>query len=228
MNKEKLVLPKQDEQGNYYLSYSAIKSWNEAKGFNTGLLGKYEFILNYFLGQTWEDKNGFAQFGTEVEDVICGKEGSEAKFTKGELILLKCIKPLGLFQQEIKIPFDGFYIKGFIDDCTPDYTKIRDYKTASLNSSKKYYDDDYDQLDVYAMGVKAITGELPKALEVVCIERLGNGFRGGRNVMSVGNEVWYIPRTTSKERQEKLKEKITKTAQEISEYYKVFLKLNKN
>ena len=223
---EKIVLPRQDENGEYYTSYSALKTWEEKKGFNTGLLGRHEFILSYFFGEKWEDTKGFATFGTQVESFICGEKDAAKPFTDDEIKTLSKITPLGVFQQEIKIPFDGFYVKGFIDDCSPDYTTIRDYKSASLNSSKKYYEDEYDQLDVYAMGIKHLTGKLPKNLEVVCIERLGNGFRGGRDVMTVGENIWVIPRKTSKERQQQLKERIIRVTKEISDYHKVFLKLN--
>ena len=32
----KIMLPKKDDNGEYYLSYSQVKSWQELKGFNIG------------------------------------------------------------------------------------------------------------------------------------------------------------------------------------------------
>lgn len=219
-------LPRVDKEGIPYISYSQIKNWNEKKGFNTGVSGKNEFMMSYFFNQQFPDANGFGQFGTEVEDYICGKPEAKELFTAQERDTLDKIQPLGLFQQEIKIPFEGFYLKGFIDDSTSDLAKLRDYKTASEKSKAKYYEDDYNQLDLYALGAKQITGKLPKELEVCIIERLGNGFRGGRAVMLVGTNIWYVQRKTNKEKLEKLKQYIISTAKEIESYYNVWLKLN--
>ena len=62
---------------------------------------------------------------------------------------------------------------------------------------------------------------------VCAISRLGNGFKGGRDVLKVGEHVWFIEKEINKERLEILKNKIITTANEISEYYTVFQKLNK-
>lgn len=220
-----MILPKKNKEGEYYLSYSAINLWDNIKGFNTGRLGKEEFIRNYFFGEEYEDNTGFALFGSQVEDYIVNR-GSADKFDDREKAILETIQPLGIFQKEIKIPFDGFFIKGFLDDCTHDFAKIRDYKTASLNSSKKYYEPEYNQLDFYALAIYKEHGFIPE-MEVVCIEREGNGFRGGRDVMSVKENVWYIPRYTDVAKLKELEDYINKTAQEISEYYQLYLKLNR-
>lgn len=221
----KIMLPKKDDNGKYYLSYSQVKSWQELKGFNTGKPGKHEYIMRYFFGESFEDKGGFGQFGKEVEDYITLRESSD-KFSSEEKKLLDTIHPLGNFQVEFKLDYGDFYVLGYIDDATEDLSYIRDYKTASEKSKEKYYKDDYTQLDVYALAVKQITGNIPK-LEVKVIERLGNGFRGGRDVMTVGDRTWTIERETSEERLESIYKNIEMTAIEISDYYKVFLKLNK-
>jgi hypothetical protein len=221
----KIILPRVDKDGVPYISYSQVKLWNEEKGFNTGLPGRQEFMRGYFLGEEFPDKGGFGTFGADVEDYITLRKGAE-KFTDAELETLNKIEPLGVLQKEMVIQFDGFYLKGFMDDATPDLVKIRDYKTASNNSRKKYEEDSYWQLDVYALAVKKETGKLPKELEVCIIERLGNGFKGGRGAMTVGQNIWYIPRKTNKERIKSVEENIINTAKEISEYYQVFLKLN--
>lgn len=221
-----MILPRKDKEGKYYLSYSQISTWASLKGFNTGRPGYQEFIRSYFFGEEHGDEQGWAQFGSEVEDYICARKGAE-NFTEDERKVLETIEPLGLFQHEIMIPFDGFYLKGFIDDAKPDFSKLRDYKTASEKSSQKYYGEDYKQLDIYALHVYKQNGFIPD-IEVCVIEREGNPFRGGgRSVLKVKEKVWYIPRTTDGIKLQKLQEYIIKTAQEISECYKIYLNLNK-
>lgn len=223
--KNKIELPRKNDMG-YYTSYSQINDWNSVKGFSTGLKGKQEFILKYFAGINFPDTAGFAQFGNEVEDYILNR-GSADKFTEEEKETLKKVQKLDIHQHEIMIPFDGFFVKGFLDDCSADFKHIRDIKTASLNSSKKYYTPEYNQLDVYALGIRAATGYLPDKLEVCVVERLGNGFKGSRPVMTVGKEIWYIDRKTDENRLKELEQYIIKTVNEISEYYKIYKQLNK-
>lgn len=223
-----MILPKQDDKGIGVLSYSQVSLWNELKGFNTGQKGYIEYIRRYFLGEKFEDKTGFAQFGQETENYITVRKDKD-KFSNKEREVLERIEPLGNYQVEFKLHFPehNFYLIGYIDDATDDLKYIRDYKTASENSSKKYYSEEYEQLDLYSLAVKQTKGYLPDKLEVVCIERLGNGFRGGRDIMSVGENIWYIERQTNEERLNKLEQKIINTAKEISEYWEVFCKLNK-
>lgn len=220
-------LPRKDKDGKCYLSYSQVKAWNEAKGFNTGKQGRYEAMMTYFFDEYFPDVNGFAQFGIDVEDYICGKERAKDLFTEKEKATLDKVIPLGTFQKEIRLDFEehGFYLKGFIDDATKELTKIRDYKSASAKSKAKYYEEEYTQLDVYGLAIEQETGKFPE-MELCVIERLGNGFRGGRDVMSVGEEIWYITRETTPERLAKIKQEIIDTAKEIELYYNVFLKLN--
>ncbi|MCK5015696.1 MAG: PD-(D/E)XK nuclease family protein [Candidatus Peribacteraceae bacterium] len=220
----KIVLPRTDKEGNYYISYSQIKNWNSDKSFNLKILGKMEYILEYFFKEDFGDM-GWAQFGTEVEEFILERKHSGV-FTSKEKEVLETITPLEVPQQEIRIEFDGFYLKGFMDDATKDFKHIRDYKTCSLNSSKQYYEDGYYQLDIYGMWVKQETGALPEKAEVVMVERAGSAFKwGGRKNLSVKEEVWNHDRELTEERQEYLRGYINKTALEISEVYKVFLKM---
>lgn len=220
-----MILPRKDENGNYYISYSQISAWNEAKGFNSNLSGKHKYIKQYFLGETSEDNTGFGQFGKDVEDYITLREGAD-KFTDSEKVVLDKIKPLGNYQKKIKLLFNGFYLLGFIDDHNDSLVKVRDYKTASKKSAQKYSGDDYHQLDIYGLAIEQETGKFPEELEVCIIERLGNGFKGGRDVMSVGNEIWYVKRNPNKLRLKNLNNYIINTVNEISEYYDIFLQLN--
>lgn len=218
-------LPKKDDDGKFMISYSQISKWNEAKGFVTRKEGKEEYMMQYFFGEKFPDQYGFAQFGKDVEDYITLRQGAEL-FSEAERKTLELITPLGVFQKEFKLDFGDFYVLGYMDDTNKETDHVRDYKTASANSKKKYYEESYNQLDIYALAVEQETGKIP-LLEVVCIERLGNGFRGGRSVMTVGETVWYIPRETNAERLDYLRNYIISTAEEISDYWTVFQKLNK-
>lgn len=221
-----IQLPRKDKDGKYYVSYSQITAWNEAKGFDTGKSGKEEYIRKYFLYEKFVDNKGFAQFGKEVEAYITERKEGD-KFTDEEKQTLETITPLGVFQHEFKLEYKDFYVLGYIDDCTPDFTAIRDYKTASEKSVKKYHEEAYNQLHVYALALKQQTGKLPKSAEVCAIERFGNGFKGGRNVLTVGKQVWYIPKVLKPANLKQTDALIQQTVKEISNYYTVFTKLNK-
>lgn len=250
-----IVLPKTLEDGTPYVSYSQIKNWNSLKSFNLKIPGNLEYIMEYFFGEKFGDM-GWAEFGQDVENYICYRDFSEeqikeldaqvlannkkygkdeklisaslASFTEEEKKIMNTIEPLGVFQQEAIIDFGRFKLLGYIDDMSKDITHIRDYKSASDNSRKQYYEDDYYQTDIYAMWVKQETKKLPEKTDVVIVERAGNCFRGGgRSVLSVKGQVWYHERQINVERQIYLKKYIEKTVKEISDCYKVFLKLNK-
>lgn len=255
MQGEEIVLPKTLEDGTPYVSYSQIKNWNSLKSFNLKIPGNLEYIMEYFFGEKFGDI-GWAEFGQDVENYICYRDFTEeqikeldtqvlinnkkygkdeklvsaslASFTEEEKKVMNTIEPLGVFQQEAIIDFGRFKLLGFLDDMKPKMEEhIRDYKSASDNSRKQYYEDDYWQLDIYGMWVKQQTKKLPKKAEVVIVERAGNCFRGGgRNVLSVKGQVWYHDRELTMDRQKYLKEYIERTVQEISDCYKVFLKLN--
>lgn len=215
-----LDLPKRTKDGKPYISFSQWKNFRAIKSFNLGVEGRMEYMLEYFMGYKFKGK-GWGQFGKEVEAYIADREFAK-NFTEKEKSILSGVKTLGVFQQYFEIDMGSFVIIGYIDDMLEDVSVIRDYKTASKNSAKQYYEDDYWQLDLYAIWVYQQTGKIPK-LEVVVIERAGNcSYKGGREVLSVAGEVWEIPRETSVERMEWLKDSFTETATEISEYWTVF------
>lgn len=221
----KFELPRLGEDGRYSISYSQIKLWHDIKGFSTGLMGRMEYIRSYMLGEEYKDW-GWGQFGTEVEDYICERQWAD-KFTDEEKATMKKVIPLGNFQVPIEIDFKDFIFKGFKDDTNDDESILRDYKTASVKSKEQYYGEDYKQLDLYALDTLKKTGNLPKELQVTIIERNGNAFRGGRDVLTVGENIWEVQREVDKVRIDSMENLIVETAKEISEYYAVFNELNK-
>lgn len=224
MKKNTIQLPRlRSEDSKPYISFSQYKLWREMKSFNLGVQGEIEYFIKYFFNVEFKDK-GWGEFGHDVEGYIEKREGSH-KFTDSEKYILDKIIPLGIFQKHFWLDLGDFWLYGIIDDISEDLKLIRDYKTASLNSSQQYYGKDYWQLDVYAMWVLQEIGEIPQ-LEVCVIERKGNcTLQGGRSVLSVGNEVWYIQRETTVERMDFLKNDIIRVAEEISEYYTLFKKI---
>jgi hypothetical protein len=221
-----MILPRKDENGEYYISYSQYESFTSEKAFGIDIPGRWGYILNYFLGYEKPDE-GWAQFGSEVEDYICNRSFAE-NFKEEEKKLLEEIAPLGNFQKEIKLYIlPGIYIKGFIDDATDDLKVIRDYKTASKKSAEKYKKPTYVQLDIYAGWVRQETGKLPEKGEVLVIERKGNCFGqvGRRDLLSVGQSWWIEEKQFTDERTDAVLEDMRRVVKEISLLYEVYLKV---
>ena len=178
--------------------------------------------MQYFLKHKFDDI-GWAEFGQDVETSILTQDFS--KFSQPECDTLKKVKALDLSQYKIEIDFGWFKLIGYIDTISKDFSLLKDFKTASIKSKEKYYKDEYEQAYIYAIGIKEQVGFYPK-IEIEIIERLGNAYKGGRPALSVGTEVWVVDKEMTKEIEEKLRDKIVKVAEEISNYYQTFLKLN--
>lgn len=217
-----MILPTVDEHGVPYLSSTQIDKFVTEKSFNLKVEGIIEYIAQYFLKAKFEDI-GWAEFGHDVEDAIVTKD--YGKFTPEEVKTLEKVEVFDKTQYEIRVNFSDFYLKGYIDTIDDKLTKLKDYKTASESSKDKYYKDDYVQILYYGIGVKDQTGNYPE-MEVEIIERNGNAFRGGRQSLSVGKEIWRIKKELTEEKEHELREYIKKVAEEISSYYQVFLRLN--
>ena len=210
-------------------SWSQVESWTATKGFNTGMAGKKEYMVRYFLGERFPDM-GWGQFGTEVED--CVTLGECEPFTPKELETIKDIKPLGVFQEEIVIDFGDFCLLGYIDDMSEPKDGVvdivRDYKTKSKSSKADLHDPKKLQLELYILGLQQRGLKVENA-EYVIIERLGgrecmNG--GGRESLRIGTNVWretYMFSDKSVERAEAI---VRETVKEISNHYKIFKILN--
>jgi len=232
--------------GKYYLSWSQVESFNDKSGFNTGLLGEYEYLLKYFCGYKFPDL-GWGQFGQEAECYITLRDSdpklldektctdllnSFNNFSQPEKNKLEEITPLGVFQDEI-----CFYIKeldiivlGYIDDRSPEIDgkieMLRDFKTKSEASKKDLHDDKKHQIELYILGLRQRGLEVQKA-EYCIIERLGgkecmNG--GGRESLSIGSRIWYEPYSWTEERLLKTEQMIVDTALKISSLFSTYEK----
>ncbi len=213
-------------KGKPMISWSQIETWNSKSGFNTGMLGFQEYILKYFVGASFPDM-GWGTFGTETEGYICEKQYAD-KFNDKEKEVLDAITPLGVFQQEGLIDFGEFVVLLYIDDMSPDFKKLRDYKTKSESSKKDLHKPEKHQLEIYSLWIQQEKGFLPEEIEYCVIERLGGKecmAGGGRDVLSIGERVWYEPYNITPERLEETKALIINSVREISSFYKTYLKI---
>ena len=212
--------------GKPMVSWSQIEVFNDKKGFNTGLLGMFEYFRKYFLGETYPDM-GWGTFGTEAQEYIQERKHSN-KFTPAEKEVLETIEPLDIFEQPVILDFGTFIVLGFIDGLSEDWTKMRDIKTKSESSKKDLFTGKKHQLELYSLFVEQEKGFLPEC-EYVIVEREGGRacmMGGGRDVLTVGERVWYEPYKITKARLAETKKLVKSTVKEISNYYQVFLKLN--
>ena len=221
----KIILPRTTEDGRPRISYSQLKSWNSKEAFDEfegrKISGSTGYILSYFLNYKFPPSpmSVYAPFGLKVEDYICNKVKSD--LDDNEMAILDTIKPLGIFQKLVTIDFGDFILEGFLDDANEDRSILRDYKTASKASAKQYSEQEYMQLDIYALDFYKKYGLIPK-LEVVVIERSGSHFKMPLKV----KDTFTINRTTSKERLLYVESYVRSTVTDISDCYKEFLKLN--
>lgn len=239
-----------------YVSYSQISSYLSESSFNLGIEGRLEYIISYMMGVNFPDQ-GWGEYGNDVEAYICYKDFSKAEiekldediriknkkypdrpekliseclasFTEEEKKKLDKIEPLGVYQQEGWINFDGFKLLLYIDDATEGFKKLRDYKTASESSSQQYYTDKYKQLIIYSIWVKQEMGYYPDELEVTIVERGGNcfGMVERRDLLFVKDRVWTVDRSEDIKKCDDMKVFIQKTAEEIADLKTTYDKLS--
>lgn len=205
-------LPKKDDKGVPYLSYSQMSTWKKSKR---------DYIRQYFFGERFEG-NAYTDFGGDIGSALENNDFSA--YTKEEQEFLNTLPRLDQFERKVRLEFkEGFYVTGFIDTNSSDFKKIKDYKTGDMSKEAEYDNDNYTQLEIYAMALEQETGILPEEAEVILIERTGNAFKGEE--LKLGSQFKVIPRSLDVFRLETVRQDIVKIAYEISEYYKIFLEL---
>lgn len=210
----KIILPRTDKDGKYYISYSQHSKWKKSKK---------DYFKSYFFGERFEG-NAYTEFGSMIGEAL-EKEDFSA-FTAKEKKVLKRVTRLDEFEREIKLQMNGYYVMGFIDTNDKDLKILVDYKTGDMNKIAVYEDEDYDQLGIYAAAIEQETGKLPEQAYVELIERLGNAFRGEDLVL--GTEIAQIPQDISPKKIKEIKKDIDKVAVEISDFYRVFNLINQD
>lgn len=228
MDEYKLILPRQDELGRCYISYSQINKWKRSKR---------DYMRNYFFGEQ-EDNAAlqiYGDFGHKVGEAYENNDFSA--WDKEEEAFLKTLPHLDEFEREVKLQMDGFYVLGYIDtNSSPEIgnnegeepfmyvRELADYKTGEIDKrTPEYESDDYLQVDIYAAALHQEYGRYPEKGSVVLIGRSGNAFAG--EDLNLTLEANIITKPISKERCNEVLAQVQKIAEEISAYYQVYLKL---
>ncbi len=161
-------LPKKDKQGKSYLSYSQISLFR---------IDRQEYKEVYINNKPFKG-NEYTDFGSKVGKALEYNDFSE--FTGNEATILKLCTRLDLFERKTILNYDkdNFYIKGFIDTINNDLTHIIDYKTGGKQKEFKYSEDNYIQIQLYALSIMQETGVKPSKGTVEFIRRKGNAFKG--------------------------------------------------
>jgi hypothetical protein len=224
MGSNHLVLPRTDDDGNYYLSYSQYNTWKRSKR---------EYIRQYFFGERFEG-NAYTDFGSWIGEALENNDFSDG-FTKKEQEFMATVPRFDEFEREIKLQMDGFYVKGFIDTNTKaeDYPeglhvrRLADYKTGDIaKKTAEYEGDDYCQLELYAAALEQEYGIRPDHAQVVLIGRSGNAFRGEE--LKLTCEYTTVQKELSDKRMDDVLNNVQQVAEEISAAYQTFLKMTSN
>jgi len=206
-------LPKRNKQGIPVISYSQVALW---------LRSKKDYIREYFFNDK-EKLEVYLDFGSKVGEAL---ENNDYKaFSDKEKETLIKVPRLDIFEKFIEIPFSKFRFIGYIDSISEDGSYLIDYKTGAEDKKEEYLKENYLQMKLYAAAIRFEKGVLPVKTEVILIERLGNPFRGDK--LTVGDGVWTLPQDITEDTVQEALNKVETAAEEISNYYTVFQKLNR-
>lgn len=223
-----ILLPKKDEDGKQYISYSQLSKFKKSKR---------EYIRDYFFGEdtSSEALKKYGEFGSRVGESFENSDFS--KWDREGEAFLKSLPHFDEFERKIKLDMGSYYVLGFVDSNTkPEkigrsnklwVREIVDYKTGEIEKRRPDYEsEDYNQLEIYSGALLQEFGRLPEKVSVVLIGRAGNAFKGEE--LTLTKEAAIIPKEIDLEAVERVKESIDKTVKEISDLYKAFLKLKGN
>jgi hypothetical protein len=200
-------LPKKDKYGVNRLSYSQMSTFKKSKDL---------FYQRYIVGEEFQT-NEYIEFGSKVGSAL--EKNDFSKFSKQEVEILNKVTRLDEFERPVFLRYSEFYIVGYVDTVNSDLTEIIDYKTGGLKKEFQYMEDDYHQLQIYALAIQQETGVAPKKASVEFIRRKGNLYRG--QSLFVGDEQPIkIDIDVGSSRLMDVYLDILKTADEISEFYK--------
>lgn len=214
-----IVLPRKDEDGRYYISYSQLSKWKRSKR---------DYIRKYFFNEP-EDNSALEKYGEFGHRVGEAYENNDfSKWDKEEAKFLKSLPHFDEFEREIKLDMGEFYVLGYIDTNTkPEggYIKeLADYKTGDISKRKSEYEsDDYRQVHIYSAALEQEFGKLPEKASVILIGRSGNAFAGEELNLTMEAEIIDKP-ITAESIIDTIKY-VKEVTEEISDHYKAFLKL---
>lgn len=207
-----LILPRIDEDGIPYLSYTQYSTWKKSKR---------DYIRQYFFGEEFTG-NAYTEFGLLLGEAL--EKNDYSSFTKEEAEFLQTIPRYDEFEREIKLQLDGFYVKGFVDTNKKDFSILADYKTGDISKKTGDYEsDDYNQVGIYSAGIEQEFGVLPDKGIVYLIGRSGNPFKNEDLKLTLDYKP--IEQDITKDTIKSIKKDLQETAEEISSYYQAYLRL---
>ena len=241
--KNKLILPRvfkdmsKDQkykhlEGMPKLSYSQITSWKNP-------MYKNDYLRGYFM-KIPSEGSVFTEFGsasgTWIESVGTGCDKCHepyahllSEFDK-EVLSSKLDYPeTAVYEDYIVLNIDDeFIIEGYIDRTIYLPNKkviVEDFKTGSIEKKKsEYLSPDYRQTRLYAYA-KELEGYEIEDCRVVLLDRKGNGSE--KHPMRLTGEIEILPTPYERKAVEYFLQDVRKTAVEISNTYKQYLKIFK-
>jgi len=208
----KIILPKTDDKGKPYISYSQFSTWKSSKK---------DYFKSYFFGERF-DGNAYTEFGNKVGEAL--EKGDFTGFDGLEKLMLQEVTRLDEFERKVELDFGDFYLFGYIDTNDKELETIVDYKTGALDKEAVYASPDYVQLDLYAAAIEQETGKLPKEAFVILVEREGNPYKNEE--LKVGKSLRVINKDLNPQRIKDVKSALEKAAIDISHHFRVFNELN--
>jgi len=202
-----LDLPKQDKDGNSYVSYSQLSLFKK---------DKQEYFERYIVGKPFEG-NEWTDFGSKVGEAL--ENDNFEGFSADETGILKKVTRLDQFEKPTKLKYEGFYVMGFIDSMKEDFTRIIDYKTGGKKKEFQYSEEDYSQLALYALSLRQETGITPTKASVEFIRRAGNPYRNTPLTVAIEEPIEIIV-DISLERLKKVYRETYITTKQIEHFYK--------
>ena len=125
-----LDLPKKDENGISYLSYSQIQLFKRDKN---------EYLERYILNKPFLG-NAYTDFGSKVGEAL--ETNNFKGFSSQEQRTLNKCTRLDEFEKKVNLDFGDFYVLGYIDTNSKDFNEIIDYKTGGRNKEFQYLEDE--------------------------------------------------------------------------------------
>jgi hypothetical protein len=233
----KLVLPKvyvareakyEKYNGLPKLSYSQVGSFSDP-------LYKNDYIRQYMMGFPSEGSI-WTEFGSATGEWLetNGEKCSDLLNEESIAALKEIPRPAKAAYEypiavTVETPEGQLILEGYIDELeyvSDNKVIVRDFKTGHIDKKEaQYASPEYQQTTLYSYHMDVNEGMEVVGSEVMLLSRKGNNRPG--HPVRLENKRKTIPTPYSRERAEEYFKKVRKTAKEISDLYKVWLKVNK-
>ena len=191
-----------------YLSYSAVRAFN-ATSTRRQWIQRYIFKEPFFTSKEmifWRrvsdalEEENFFKIDTDIMEVV-----GRAKVKDPAEVCL-------VLQQR------GFYIIGYLDACSEDYTHVTEYKTGKAEWNQERVDN-HLQLDTYSLMIYDAFGIIPTN-ELIWMETRDANVKGG---VEFTGRIERFKRTVTKQEIEDCRKMYNDAAVEMQEIYKCHL-----